>query len=177
MTRPLGILFWFLWLAPVAGALAAESSYKLGSGDILSIKVFGEPDLSFDNIRLSDAGTFPYPFVGEVRASGKTVQELDDIITRGLADGYLVNPRVTINVVTYRQVFVNGEVESPGGYPFQPGLTVRKALALAGGQTERASENKITIIREGDARQEPLKATLDTPVQPGDIVTIDESFF
>jgi protein involved in polysaccharide export with SLBB domain len=170
------LLLLLVWTASPA-APAEESTYKLASGDVISIKVFGEPDLSFENVRLTDAGTLPYPFLGEVRASGRTPQELEKLITRGLSDGYLVNPRVTINVINYRQFFVNGEVRTPGGYAYQPGLTVRKAIALAGGLTERASENKITIIRDGAAHNEPARATLESLVYPGDILTIGESFF
>jgi len=68
-------------------------------------------------------------------------------------------------------------VKEPGGYPFKPGLTLRKAVALAGGLTERASEGKISIIREQNGEKRTLKATMDTPIQPGDIITIDQSFF
>ncbi|MCY1379992.1 hypothetical protein D9M69_677670 [compost metagenome] len=65
----------------------------------------------------------------------------------------------------------------PGGYPFQPGLTLRRAVALAGGLTERASDKRITIIRDSDASRTPVSATLDTLVMPGDTITIDQGFF
>ncbi|WP_295456483.1 polysaccharide biosynthesis/export family protein [uncultured Thiodictyon sp.] len=177
MTKIFGYLLLVLLCSSGLAAPGLESGYKLGSGDVISIKVFGESDLSFDAVRITDAGTLPYPFLGEVRAGGRTPQELSQVITRGLADGYLVNPRVTINVTTYREFYVNGEVKSPGGYPYQSGLTVRKAIALAGGKTERASESKISVIREGDTGGEPVRVTLDSLVYPGDIVTIEESFF
>lgn len=159
------------------GAGSLDSIYKLGAGDQLSIQVFGEPDLSFDEVRLTDAGTFSYPFLGEIRAKGLTSSEVEWLITRGLMGDYLIDPKVTVRILEYRPFFVNGEVKRPGGYPFKAGLTLRKAIALAGGFTERASRNKMHIIRDADRSNEPIKATLDTKVYPGDIITVDESFF
>lgn len=153
------------------------STYKLAAGDVISIRVFGEDDLSRDKIRLSDAGTIPYPALGEVKALGITIGELERIITTGLKNGYLVNPRVSVLIEEYRPFYINGMVEKSGGYPFQPGLTVLKACSLAGGFKERASMSKITIIREGDPKSGRQKATLDTPVYPGDTIFVDESFF
>lgn len=153
------------------------SSYRLGAGDVVSIRVFGEDDLSREKIRLTDAGTVPYPVLGEIRVLGLTVGDLERRITDGLRGRYLVNPRVSVVVEEYRPFFINGMVGKPGGYPFQPGLTIRKAASLAGGFTERASMSKIFVIREGDVQQKPEKVDLSTPVYPGDIVTVEESFF
>ncbi|GAA0789222.1 polysaccharide biosynthesis/export family protein [Marinobacterium sediminicola] len=172
------VLLILSFLLPAGHVWAAgDSQYKLGSGDVIRINVFGEEDLSFDQIRMTDAGTFSYPFLGEVRALGKTVAELENIITRGLKGDYLIDPRVSVSIIEYRDFFVNGEVKNPGGYPFKPGLTLRKAVALAGGLTERASESKMSVIREVGRDKQTFKATMDTPIQPGDIITIEQSFF
>lgn len=153
-----------------------SSTYKLASGDVVRINVFGEPDLSFEEIRLTDAGTFSYPFIGELRARGKTASELEQMLVDKLKGEYLINPRVSVSVLTYREFFISGEVKEPGGYPFQPGLTLRRAIALAGGLTERASTKRITIVRDQEA-EKPISATLDTQVSPGDTITIDQGFF
>lgn len=153
------------------------SSYKLASGDVISIQVFGEEDLSKENIRLSDAGTISYSVLGEIRVLGLTAGELEQIVTDGLKGRYLVNPKVSVTIQEYRQFFVNGQVGKPGGYAFIPGLTVRKAVTVAGGFSERASQSKIFIIRDGDGGQARKKADLDTPIFPGDIITVEESFF
>lgn len=169
----LGIL-----LANSSAVLAeGNSTYKLASGDIIRINVFGEPDLSFEELRLTDAGTFSYPFIGEVRARGKTAAEIEQMIVDELKGDYLVDPRVSVSVLQYREFFISGEVKTPGGYPFQPGLTLRRAVALAGGLTERASANRITIIRDSNPSRTPEGATLDTQVMPGDTITIDQGFF
>ncbi len=153
------------------------STYKLAAGDVITIRVFGEDDLSRDKIRVSDGGTIPYPALGELKALGMTIGELEHMITSGLKNGYLVNPRVSVHIEEYRPFYINGMVDKPGGYPFQPGLTVLKASSLAGGFKERASFSKISIIREGDPKSQRQKADLNTPVYPGDTVFIDESFF
>lgn len=153
------------------------STYKLAAGDVITIRVFGEDDLSREKVRLSDAGTIPYPVLGEVRALGLTIGEIEKSITTGLTGRYLVNPRVSITIEEYRPFYINGMVERPGGYPFQPGLTVLKASSLAGGFKERASFSKITIIREGDPASRPQKAEINSPVNPGDTVFVEESFF
>lgn len=162
----------------IPGSHAQElSSYKLGSGDTISIRVLGEDDLKRERVRLSDAGTISFPVLGEVRVKGLTVGALEEHITKGLKGRYLLNPQVTISIDEYRHFYVNGMVEKPGGYPFSPGLTVRKAISLAGGFKERASREKIHIIRDDDPRQTPRKVDLNASVLPGDILTIEESFF
>lgn len=184
------LLFYFLVclsLVSAAPILAQETSqtagksldsiYRLGAGDLLSVQVFGEPDLSFSEIRLTDAGTFSYPFLGEVRAKGLTGAEVESTIKASLLGDYLIDPKVTVRILEYRPFFVNGEVKKPGGYPFTPGLTLRKAIAIAGGFTERASRSKFYIIRDNDSKRKPIRSELDSNIYPGDIVTVDESFF
>ncbi len=153
------------------------SSYTLGAGDVISIRVFGEEDFTKEKIRLTDAGTIFYPSVGEIRINGTTLGELEQIITRGLRGRILVDPRVSVEINEYRPFFITGMVKSPGSFPFQPGLTVRKAASLAGGFQERASLKKIFVIRERDAAQKSERVELETPIGPGDLITVEESFF
>lgn len=168
----------FAMLLGASGAYAdGNSTYKLASGDVISINVFGETDLSFEELRLTDAGTFSYPFIGEVQGKGKTAAEIEQLLSEKLKGDYLVDPRVSVSVLKYREFFISGEVKTPGGYAFQPGLTLRRAVALAGGLTERASEQRITIIRDQDPKRKPEHATLDTQVLPGDTITIEQGFF
>ncbi|NKQ12940.1 polysaccharide export protein [Pseudomonas sp. SST3] len=168
----------YLSMAGITAPSADEiSQYRMSAGDVISIKVLGEPDLSFEELRLTDAGSFSYPFIGEVKAKGKTVAQIENLLLTALKGKYLVSPRVSVNVLEYRDFYIIGEVKLPGGYPYQPGLTLRRAAALAGGLTERASAKRITIIRDLDPSQVPVEASMDTPVLPGDTVTIEEGFF
>ena len=160
----------------IAESINGLSDYPLGAGDLLSIQVFGEEELSVE-LRLSDAGTISYPFLGELRVKGLTTGELSALIDEQLSDGYLVDPSVNITVKEYRQFFIHGQVEKPGGYPYQPGLTLQKAVALAEGFTERASSSKFYVVREGQQDSDAEKADLQTIIFPGDIVTVEESFF
>lgn len=153
------------------------SVYKLSAGDVISIRVLGEDDLNREKIRLTDAGSISYPALGEIRVMNMTIGDLEKIITDGLRGRFLVNPKVSVQIDEYRPFYINGMVDKPGGYPFQPGLTVRKAASLAGGFKERASVNKVFIIRESDPAQRSQNASLNSPVYPGDIVTVEESFF
>ena len=153
------------------------SNYRLAAGDVLTIKVFGEDDLSREKIRLTDAGTFFYPVLGEIEASGKTVGELEKLITDGLRGRFLVNPRVAVTIDDYRQFFVNGQVDKPGAYAYQPGLTVAKAVAIAGGFKERASQSKMFVIRDADLKKVKERVELGASIFPGDVLTIEESFF
>ncbi len=164
---------------PVPNVLASTgvSAYRLASGDVITIRVLGEDDLSKEKVRLTDAGTVSHPALGELRALGLTTGELEKIVADGLRGRYLVNPKVSVQIEEYRPFYINGMVEKPGGYPFQPGLTVRKAASLAGGFRERAAVSKIFIIREKDPQQRSQRAELNTLVLPGDIVTVEESFF
>ena len=153
------------------------SSYKLGSGDVISIRVFGEDDFTREKVRLNDAGTVPFPVLGEIAVLNRTLGEIERLITERLKDGYLVNPKVTVWIEEYRPFFINGMVEKPGAYPYQPGLTVRRAVSIAGGFKERASPNKMFVVRDKDLSQKPAKVELSSEVGPGDTITIEESFF
>src|SRR5690606_17515935 len=169
--KPLAMIRALLWtllvalLAPQAFAEVAQGSkYRLASGDIVRISVFGEPDLSFEEIRLNDAGTFSYPFLGDVHAGGRTAGQIEQQLSERLRDGYLVNPRVSVSVAAYREFYISGEVQKPGGYPYQPGLTLNRAIALAGGLTERASLKRVTIVRGDGDRRARERPALDTPI-------------
>lgn len=165
-------------LNPQAAArVSALSSYKLAAGDVISVRVLGEDEFTREKIRLTDAGTISFPAIGEIKVLGRTVGDLEGIIVAGLKGRILVNPRVSVQIDEYRPFYVNGMVERPGGYPFQPGLTVRKAVSLAGGFKERASPSKIFVIREDDPSQKAQKVDLNTFIGPGDILTVEESFF
>ena len=164
-----------LLLAAVASA--DDRGYRLAAGDRISINVFGEPDLSVE-AKVGDNGRIAYPFIGEVLVGGRTPAEVEQQVATALKGDFLVDPKVSVAVVEYRPFFINGQVKNPGSFPYQPGMTVRKAIALAGGLTERASERGITLIPEGQRdRKQGRSVGLDEAVGPGEIVTIDESFF
>lgn len=154
-----------------------ESSYRLGAGDTISISVFGEEDLSMSEVRLNDAGSFSYPFLGEITAANLTLGQLERRIADGLRGDYLINPKVNVTIAEYREYFIYGEIRQPGSYPYQPNLTVRKAVAIAGGFTERAAKNKILVISETGGSRKDRSAALDEQLKPGDTVKVGQRFF
>lgn len=172
----LGLLILSLGFSERVLAESSLSEYTLGSGDVIRIKVYGEEDLTMET-QLSDTGVLSYPFLGELRLRGMTVGQLQKIIKDGLLGDYLVDPKVSVTILQYRQFYISGEVERPGGFPFQPGLTIRKAVSLAEGFTERASKSNIFVISDNDANHTPRKVELNSPVMPGDSITVEQSFF
>jgi len=112
-----------------------------------------------------------------LKVAGKTPQQVEQQITQQLQDGYLVNPSVNVSVVEYRPFFINGEVNRPGSYPYQPRLTLDKAIALAGGLTERASPRKMFIVKAASNDQRSRRVGMSEKIAPGDIISIKEGFF
>jgi polysaccharide export outer membrane protein len=157
-------------------AQSSEGEYTLGSGDVIRITVFGQDDLSVET-RLSNVGIIRYPFLGDIRLVGKSVNEVELLIDSGLRGDYLIDPSVSVTVIEYRPFFIDGEVNRPGGYPYQPGLTVEKAAALAGGYTERASKNLVSVRRNVSGREVTIEVQPSETIMPGDIVTVKQRFF
>jgi polysaccharide biosynthesis/export protein VpsN len=158
-------------------SFAQPDEYTLNAGDAIRVYVYGEADLSFDKLLIGQNGRIAYPFLGELTVSGKSAAEVQKLLIQGLKPDYLIDPRISVSVVRYRPFFVNGEVEAPGGLDFQPGLTLRKAISLAGGFTERANRKKILVIADTDESRTEKEVGLDYRVQPGDIFTVRDTFF
>ena len=150
--------------------------YKLGADDVISVSVFDEPDLSLREARVSSTGTIAMPLIGQVNVKGLSISQAEQVIHDLYLGDYLKKPDITVTIVEYRQFYVNGEVSKPGGYSYREGMTIQRAITLAGGFTERASRSKILLVRE-NSNGMPVTAELTTPVQPGDVITVEESFF
>ena len=145
----------------------------MGSGDTIKVLVYDESDLTLE-AQLSDSGTLNYPFLGELKVAGLPVGELESRIHNGLLGDYLIEPKVLVSIVEYREFFINGEVERPSGFAFQPGLTVGRAVSLAEGFSERANKKAIYIVSDNDAvAAKPERVSFSTSVKPGDIITIE----
>jgi len=161
-------------------AMAANGShsgqYRLDAGDKISILVRGEKDLSI-TVSLNATGVFSYPYLGKINALGKTVMQVEDMIREGLRGDYLLNPYVEVIIAERRPFFINGEVNKPGEIPYQPGLTLRRAITLASGLSERADTDKMYVVRQNDITRTAKKITMDDPVYPGDSITISTSYF
>lgn len=152
------------------------SSYVLGPSDRVRLKVYGENDISGE-YEIDANGLISVPLAGRVKASGLTTRQLEKSVVAALSKGLLRDPRVNVEVATYRPFYILGEVKRAGEYPYKSGLTVLDAVASAGGFTYRANENKAFIRRKGSSAEESY--ALDAPIQiyPGDNVRIPERYF
>ncbi len=163
--------------AQVEAAAIDQSSlsYRLGAGDKLRVGVFGEPDLSgeFD---VPGNGNVSLPLIGQVKATGLTLSEFEGEIREKLQEGYLTNPKVTVEVLNYRPFYIIGEVGKPGEYPYTDGMTVLNAVAVAGGFTYRANDSQVYITRNG-GEETAYQVGRSIRVLPGDIVRVPERFF
>ena len=157
------------------GAFSADA-YRLGAGDRIRMTVYNEEGLTGE-FAVSDQGTVSLPLIGAVQARGKTLPELSATVQGQLGNGYLRDPQVAMEVVTYRPFYILGEVRTPGQYPFQIGLTVPMAIAVAQGYTPRSDKEVVRIRREGSDVDELYQVTPSLRVYPGDTIQVGERFF
>jgi polysaccharide export outer membrane protein len=154
----------------------AVGAYALGNGDQLRITVFGQPDLS-GQFEVDGTGSISMPLIGQVEALGLTTPQLENRIVEMLDGDYVLNPRVSAEVINYRPYYILGEVNRPGEYPYNSGLTVVNAVAAAGGWTYRARKNVVYIKSVGSNAEQAIELTTSTVVQPGDTIRIAERHF
>jgi polysaccharide biosynthesis/export protein VpsN len=154
----------------------ATADYILGSGDNLRIIVFGELSLT-GQFTVSGNGQISFPLIGDVQAAGKTVQQVRNEITAALADGYIKDPKVSAEVMTFRPYFILGEVEKPGGYPYSSGITVMNAIATAGGFTYRANSHDVFIKKANETVEHKVRLNDALQIAPGDTLRVSERYF
>ena len=184
MNRAFQIVFAAVALfAGVAAARADTASpadggadYHLGVGDKIHLTVYDETDLSGD-FQIDATGTVRLPLIGQMKAGGLTAHQLETEIAGALAQGYLNDPKVAVEVSDYRPFYVVGEVQKPGQYPSPNGRTATSAAARAGGYTAKAVQSVIYVRHQGENAEHRLAATDASAVRPGDVVRVDSTAF
>ncbi len=168
-----------------ASAQGERSSGVIGRMDNVEIRVFREAELTTRG-QLSADGTIFMPLIGAVRLEGLTTDQAAVLVTRKLADGYLVKPEVSVSIEARlrRTVTVLGQAQRPGVFelPAHRRLTLVEAIGMAGGVTRIANAKKITLKRGGNVRILNLKEItsgkgIDIPLQDGDVLTVPEGLF
>jgi len=154
----------------------ASTVYRLGSSDRLRVTVFGHPDLSGE-FEVDGTGAISLPLIGQTAAVGLATTELEQSIAASLANGYVLSPRVSVEVINYRPFYILGEVGRPGEYPYTNGLTVQNAVAAAGGFSYRANKKVVYIKSTDSDREIAYDLTPSTVVKPGDTLRIGERIF
>lgn len=146
-------------------------------GDRATVTIYDEPNLSgvYD---VTPAGVMVLPLIGAVRAVGKTRTELEQEIADRYSRGkFLQEPKVTVDVIEYRPVYIFGEVEKPGPIPYRSGLNALTAITTAGGLTYRGSREVILIQRAGEQVWKEYPLTSAITVMPGDLIRVPERYF
>ncbi len=153
-----------------------ETDAILGPGDRVQVTVFGEDNLTgaYD---VMPSGALQLPLAGSVPAAGKTARDLEVAIAGALRKSYLRSPKVTVALLSQRPFYVLGEVEKPGEYPYRAGLNLWRALAVAGGQTYRASTSTVLIQHAGDTALAEIDTSHDIVIAPGDLIRVPERWF
>lgn len=163
--------------ADAAAPSQNNSDYRLGADDKVHIIVYGEDRLTGD-YNVTSNGVVSFPLIGNVNAAGRTLGDVQDEIRNRLAAGYLKDPRVAIEVGTFRSFYVLGEVNKPGEYPYRTNLTLDQAVATAGGYSYRANRKKVLLRHTGNAEETVTPQKSDSiTLMPGDTVRITERFF
>ncbi len=163
------------------------SASTLGAGDLIEVRVFRDTDLS-GVFRVSPEGTIDYPLCGRVDVASKTSSATADVLTACLKNGFLKDPQVTVLIREFnsKKVFVFGEVNKPGTFPYEESMSIIQAITLAGGFTKVAAKNNINVTRQVDGQEKKVRVAVEDIgvgreknflLQPGDIVFIPESFF
>lgn len=157
------------------GKAPLQRVYRLGIGDKLKVVVFNEENLS-GPVEVNALGQVSMALIGEIPAKGLALHEFRDQVARRLADGYLKNPKVSVEMTNYRPIYIHGEVKNGGEFQYKNGLNLRDVVAMAGGYTYRADQTYLYIGREGEPDR-ALKMPADIAVLPGDNIRIPERFF
>jgi polysaccharide export outer membrane protein len=149
-----------------------DKDYLIGPEDVLKIQVWDNTDLERE-VQVSREGIFSFPLIGTVKANGLTVAQLEEELIKRLADGYLINPQVTITIKEYKNkmVFVLGEVDKPGKYPLTGRTDLLDVISQAGGQTVNAGDEIIIIRPQNNLKKET--PTMPNEVGEGEIITVD----
>lgn len=151
--------------------------YVLGAGDRVRIITFGAEQLSGE-FRVGDSGDIAVPLLGDVRAAGLTSIELQHRLTAALIrTGMFKQPSVAVEIARYRPIFILGEVKKPGQFPYQAGMTVLTAVAVAGGFTYRAITDRFSVVRTTAGRTIEGRADRQSLLEPGDVITVYERHF
>ena len=176
-------LFFVLLLLPLAACslngkvtaypAEARGPYTLDAGDVISVSVYGDDSLS-KIYKVDESGTVALPLVGPVGVRGLTTNGAAGMIAAALANGFMRNPNVAVQIETYRPFFIQGAVKNGGQFPYMPGMTVRAAISTAGGYSDTANRTRAMIYRRQGDQNLKTSVDLDFPIYPGDTIVIAE---
>lgn len=162
--------------AAASSAAPVRQIYRIGTGDRLKITIYNNEKLSGEYLVGGD-GKIGLPMLGRVAVGALTIDEVTTLLVARLADGYFLNPNVTVDMAQYRPVYILGEVQKPGQYAYSEGMTVYRLVAQAGGYSYRANRKKMELRPDSQAVGAPRQISDDALVQPGDTVIVRQRYF
>jgi polysaccharide biosynthesis/export protein len=148
-------------------------TYTLDTGDVVRVTVYGDTTLT-NTYTVTDKGTISFPLAGQVMVRGQSIITAERMITELLANGYMISPKVSVEITTYRPFFIDGAVTNAGQFPYVYGMTARAAIATAGGFRDFADRSHVTVYRRIGKAMTKRVVGLDEPILPGDTVTVSE---
>jgi polysaccharide export outer membrane protein len=163
-------------VANVAGQPMAEAGYTLGPGDKVKITVFNEPELSGE-YQLDGNGNIRFPLIGMIRGVGYTAGALEGWLRAALVPNYVRDPRINVEIMAYRPIYVVGAVVKPGQYTYVNDMTLAQAVALAGGFNREAKESTVYVRHEGETTEQAAPAGAPLLIRPGDTVRVSTTWF
>ncbi len=159
-----------------AAAYEYLTGYKVGAGDRLTVRVAGESDLTADYL-VDGSGNISLPYVQTIHVAGMTTPQIEKIVTSRLRNGYLRDPKVSVQATALRPFYILGEVTTSGSFAYQSGITVQNAIAIAGGYSARADQGAVLVTRKNVAGTETHRVPVTTQIYPGDIIYVRERWF
>jgi len=156
--------------------LTVPTEYALDTGDVVRVTVYGDTTIT-NTYTVTDKGTINIPLAGPIQARGRTISTTEQMITARLADGYMISPKVSVEITTYRPFFIEGAVTNSGQFPYVWGMTARAAVATAGGFKDFADRTHVTLFRKTAKSTIKFSIPLDTPIRPGDTIVAEDRWF
>jgi polysaccharide export outer membrane protein len=161
---------------PATYLVQTKGPYQLDTGDTVRVNVYGDADLS-ETYKIDDSGAIAFPLVGPVQVRGVTTKVASARLAAALANGYMRNPDVAVEVAEYRPFFIQGEVGNAGQFPYVYGMTVRAAVSVAGGFSATADRDSAVVYRRQGNQMVKGSVNLDFPIYPGDTIVVQERWF
>lgn len=161
---------------PATYTVDTKGPYLLDTGDVMRVTVYGDPELS-RTYKVDDKGAVAFPLVGSVPVRGGTTEQASQRLARALANGYMRNPDVAVEIEQYRPFYIQGEIKTAGQFPYVYGMTVRAAISTAGGYTETADRDRAVVYRRQGDEMNKVAVDLDFPIYPGDTIVVQERWF
>ncbi len=158
---------------PATYEVDTKGPYTLDTGDVVRVSVYGDAEIS-RTYKVDDGGAIMFPLVGAVHVRGMTTKMAAGALAAALANGYMRDPDVAVEIDTYRPFFIQGAVKNAGQFSYVYGMTARAAISTAGGFTDTADRTRAVVYRRKGKDMVKGNVDLDFPIYPGDTIVVLE---